>query len=38
MMGLQPTNERNQRVKHISEMLEGDTVEEQVHNLFTPTI
>ena len=30
------TNERNQRVKHISETFEGDTVEEQVHNLFPP--
>ncbi len=34
MMGY-TTNERNQRVKHISEMFEGGTVEEQVHNLFT---
>ena len=34
MMGY-TTNERNQRVKHISETFEGDTVEEQVHNLFT---
>jgi hypothetical protein len=34
MMGY-TTDERNQRVKHISEMFEGGTVEEQVHNLFT---
>jgi hypothetical protein len=35
MMGY-ATDERNQRVKHISEMFVGDTVEEQVHNLFAP--
>jgi hypothetical protein len=33
MMGY-TTNERNQRVKHISEMFEGATIEEQITNLF----
>ena len=34
-MGYTTNNERNERMKHISEMFEGGTVEEQVTNLFT---
>ena len=33
-MGYTTNNERNERMKHISEMFEGGTVEEQITNLF----